>query len=120
MRLANSFVASFIRNFSHLPIYGKIGTSSNIQFNLGHSQIASYDLGDHLSPHLRASHNSLPYIWHHSPQVLVSSRRINRRESNPKLLLTLNLECSNYSLIQGLCHTCNNRWKENLSNFSQL
>ena len=45
------------------------------------------------------------------PQVMVSSRRIKLRD-NPfqKLLLILNFGWSNYSLIQGLYHTCNIRW----------
>jgi hypothetical protein len=65
-----------------------------------------------LSPHLRAPHNNMPYIRHYfSPQVMVSSRRIKLKE-NPfqKLLLTMNFEESNYSMIQGLYHTCNIRW----------
>jgi hypothetical protein len=33
--------------------------------------------GIHLSPHLKAPHNSSPYIRHYFPEVNVSSRRIN-------------------------------------------
>ena len=50
----------------------------------------------------------MPYIWHYIPQNLVSSRIIKLRE-NPfqKFPLKLNFEWNNYSMIQGLYHTCN-------------
>ena len=45
------------------------------------SMVVSYDLGIHLSPHLRALHNSMPYIRHYIPQNLVSCKRIKLREN---------------------------------------
>ena len=51
------------------------------------------------------------HIRHYIPQVLTNSRRIKMSE-NPfqKLILRLNYEWSNHSLIHGLYHTCNIKW----------
>ena len=56
-----SFVASFILSFSwqNPCVQVKYWTSSNCVI-WG---------GDHLSPHLRAPHNSMPYIRHYIPQT---------------------------------------------------
>ena len=48
---------------------------------MGHPPIVSYDLGICLSPHLRVPHNSLAYIKHYFPRVLVSNRIIKLREN---------------------------------------
>ena len=94
-------------SISHV-IQGKICTPI-YRINHGHPSIISYDLGIHLSPHLRAPHNNMPCIRHCSPQVLVSSRKSKQREYSFPLLI-LNFEWSNYSLIQGLYYTSNIRW----------
>ena len=84
---------------------------SNLQAKSWNPPIVLCELGIHLSPHSRATHNSIPYIKHYFPHLLVSSTRIKLRE-NPfyKHSLIPNFEWSNYSLIQGLHHFCSIRW----------
>jgi hypothetical protein len=66
---------------------------SNVQVKSWNPPLVSYALGIHLYPNLRAPHNSLPYIRHYFPQVMVSSTRIELK-NNPfqKLLLIPNFE----------------------------
>ena len=59
-RLANSFVASFILDFSCSLYVAKLA----LQFA---SKILESPTEFHLSPHWRAPHNSMPYIRHYFP-----------------------------------------------------
>ena len=92
MRLTNAYVASFTLDFSCSLSMAK----SALQFVgkiLEILQLFHMIWGIHLSPRLRAPHNSMPYIRRYFPQVVVSGRRIKLRE-NPfhKLFLTTNFE----------------------------
>ena len=82
---------SFHFQYLTFMIHGKIHTPVRKE-NLGYTPIVLYDLGIHLSPHLRAPHNSMPYIRHYIPQVLGSCKRTKlRKDPFQKLLLILTL-----------------------------
>ena len=73
MRLANLYVYSFIYLFLICHAYPLSMANLALQ-SAGKSwtsSIVSYDLGIHLSPQLRAPDNSLLYIKHYFPQILV-------------------------------------------------
>ena len=106
MRLANSFVASVILDFSHSYSMAKLAVRSASEV-LDILQLFHLTWGIHLSPHFRAPHKSMPYNRRCFPQVIVSSGKIKLRGNPfPKLLFTFNSKWSNYSIIQGLYHTC--------------
>ena len=87
MWLINSFVASFILNFAHLRSMAK----SALQFMSTILDILRLFIwfGDSYLSTL-VPHNSMPYMRHYIPHIMVSSRLIKLRE-NPLQKLPSNL-----------------------------
>ena len=79
MRVSNSFVASYTLHFSCSSSMEK-STLYSASKILDILQLFFMIWGIQLRPHLRPSHNSIPYIKHYFPQVMVSSRIIKLRD----------------------------------------
>ena len=103
-RLATSYVASFTLNFSCSSSMAKLALQFASKI-LDILQLFHMIWGIHLSIHLRAPHNIMPYVRHYFPQVMVSSRRFKLRDNPFQKLLPCTKSRGDHSIVK-LNTTC--------------